>query len=109
MSIQLFPFLDGKHLAPLGRRLLENKKRDEWVCVVNYDPCIYAYFKGIRLKPGESRRVSFVLGPNDLAFHGRDMSLITEPGDFHVWVGGSSNAELQTAFTLVAEQSRGSN
>lgn len=52
MSIQLFPFLDGKHLAPLGRRLLENKKRDEWICVVNYDPCIYAYFKGIRLKPG---------------------------------------------------------
>jgi len=66
-------------------------------------------FQRIRLKPGESRRVSFVLGPNDLAFHGRDMSLITEPGDFHVWVGGSSNAELQTAFTLVAEQSRSSN
>jgi hypothetical protein len=37
------------------------------------------------------------------------MSLITEPGDFHVWVGGSSNAKLQTAFTLVPEQSLGSN
>lgn len=66
-------------------------------------------FQRIRLKPGESRRVSFVLGSKDLAFHGRDMSLITEPGDFHVWVGGSSNAKLQTAFTLVPEQSLGSN
>ena len=66
-------------------------------------------FQRIRLKPGESRRVSFVLDPEDLAFYGRDMSLITEPGDFHVWIGGSSDAELQTAFTLVAEQSRGSN
>jgi hypothetical protein len=37
------------------------------------------------------------------------MSLITEPGDFHVWIGGSSDAELQSAFTLVAEQSHGKN
>jgi beta-glucosidase len=65
-------------------------------------------FQRIRLKPGENLQVSFVLGPGDLAFHGRDMSLITEPGDFHVWIGGSSEAKLQTAFTILVEQSRGS-
>ncbi len=64
-------------------------------------------FRRIRLEPGESRRVSFVLGPDDLAFYGRDMRLITEPGDFHVWIGGSSEAKLQAAFTLVAERSPG--
>jgi beta-glucosidase len=61
-------------------------------------------FQRIRLKPGEISKVAFVLGPDDLAFHGRDMNLITEPGEFHVWIGGSSEAELSTAFTLIAEQ-----
>jgi beta-glucosidase len=64
-------------------------------------------FQRISLKPGESRQVSFVLGAQDLAFYGRDMSLITEPGDFHVWIGGSSNAKLQAAFTLVAKRDDG--
>jgi len=65
-------------------------------------------FQRIRLKPGESRKVSFVLDPDDLAFYGQDMTLITEPGEFHLWIGGSSEAELRTAFTLTAEQNSGS-
>jgi beta-glucosidase len=61
-------------------------------------------FQRLRLKPGERRKVSFTLGPDDLAFYGRDMKLITEPGEFHVWIGGSSEAVLSTAFTLIAKQ-----
>jgi beta-glucosidase len=57
-------------------------------------------FQRIRLKPGERRTVSFELDMNDLAFYGRDMQWMTEPGEFHVWIGGSSAAELRTAFTL---------
>ena len=60
-------------------------------------------FQRIRLKPGERRKVSFVLGPNDLAFYGRDMKLITEPGEFHFWIGGSSEAGLRSAFKIVDE------
>ena len=60
-------------------------------------------FQRIRLKPGERRKVSFVLGPDDLAFYGRDMKLITEAGEFHVWIGGSSEAELHAAFKIVDE------
>ena len=60
-------------------------------------------FQRIRLKPGERRKVSFVLGPDDLAFYGRDMKLITEPGEFHVWIGGSSEAGLRSAFKIVGE------
>ena len=58
-------------------------------------------FERIRLQPGESRVVSFELASADLAFYGQDMELMTEPGDFHVWIGGSSDAALQASFTLV--------
>ena len=64
-------------------------------------------FQRIRLKPGQQSEVSFILRPKDLAFYGRDQKRITEPGEFHVWIGGSSEAELRTAFTLIAEQSPG--
>lgn len=58
-------------------------------------------FRRIRLQPGESRVVSFELVAEDLAFYGQDMEFMTEPGDFHVWVGGRSDAGLQASFTLV--------
>jgi beta-glucosidase len=59
-------------------------------------------FQRIRLKPGERRNVSFELDADDLAFYGRDMKRITEAGEFHAWIGGSSEAELRTEFTLVS-------
>jgi len=60
-------------------------------------------FQRMKLKPGEQSTVSFQLDPDDLAFYDRDMQLVTEPGDFHVWIGGSSDADLQTAFTITRE------
>ena len=58
-------------------------------------------FTRVRLKPGESREVEFTIVPADLAFHGRNMQLMTEPGEFDVWIGGSSEAQLRTTFTVV--------
>jgi beta-glucosidase len=58
-------------------------------------------FRRVRLVPGESRSVSFELSARDLAFHGRDMRRITEPGAFHAWIGGSSEADLQAEFSIV--------
>ena len=60
-------------------------------------------FQRVRLKPGESRSVSFDLKASDLAFYGQDMQLITEPGEFYVWIGGSSDADLRAEFTIAAE------
>ena len=60
-------------------------------------------FERVRLQPGESRTVSFEVSSADLAFYGQDMELITEPGDFHVWIGGSSDAALQASFALVSD------
>ena len=58
-------------------------------------------FSRVRLRPGESTEVAFVLGFEDLAFYNRDMQRVAEPGEFHVWIGGSSEAPLQASFTVV--------
>jgi len=65
-------------------------------------------FQRVRLKPGESREVAFALGQDDLAFYGREMRRITEAGEFHAWIGGSSAAELRTEFELVVRPEAGS-
>jgi beta-glucosidase len=60
-------------------------------------------FTRVHLQPGESRPVSFELETADLAFYGRQMQLITEPGEFHAWIGGSSATALRTDFTIISE------
>jgi len=57
-------------------------------------------FKRINLKPGERQRLNFTLHTDDLAFYNRDMKLVTEPGQFHVWIGGSSDASLWAEFEI---------
>ncbi|MEJ2128186.1 MAG: glycoside hydrolase family 3 N-terminal domain-containing protein [Woeseiaceae bacterium] len=58
-------------------------------------------FRRIRLEPGETSSVRFELHTDDLAFYGRDMKFAAEPGEFHVWVGGSSEAALQASFRII--------
>ncbi|MCH9693553.1 MAG: beta-glucosidase BglX [Gammaproteobacteria bacterium] len=58
-------------------------------------------FQRLRLEPGETVTVEFVLHTDELAFYGRNMQLMTEPGDFHVWIGGSSDTHLRTEFRIV--------
>ena len=59
-------------------------------------------FQRTRVEPGETVTVEFELAADDLAFYGRDNTLITEPGEFRLWVGGDSTAELGAPFRLVA-------
>lgn len=59
-------------------------------------------FRRLRLEPGERLSVDFRLHTDELAFFGRDMQLVTEPGEFHAWIGGSSNADLKTGFRIKA-------
>jgi beta-glucosidase len=58
-------------------------------------------FQRIRLMPGESRTVTFKIHTDDLAFCDRSMQLTTEPGKFHAWIGGSSDADLRSEFEIV--------
>ena len=57
-------------------------------------------FKRVHLKPGEREKVCFTLHTDDLAFYGRDMQLRAEPGQFHAWIGGSSDANLWAEFEV---------
>ncbi len=58
-------------------------------------------FRRVRLEPGQQVVVDFELHTDDLAFHGRDMRLVVEPGEFQVWIGGSSEAGLRAEFRVV--------
>jgi beta-glucosidase len=55
-------------------------------------------FTRVHLDAGETRKVRFTLTPHDLAFVGRDMRPVVEPGRFEAWVGGSSATELGLEF-----------
>ena len=52
-------------------------------------------FRRVTLQPGETRTVTFDLGPEHLAYHGADMKRVVEPGRFDIMVGGSST-DLRT-------------
>jgi beta-glucosidase len=41
------------------------------------------------------------LHTDDLAFYGRDMQCTVEPGEFHAWIGGSSETDLRTTFRII--------
>ncbi len=58
-------------------------------------------FERITLQPGERRRVQFTLTPEHLGFYNRDMRFVVEPGEFKVFVGGSSVGGLESAFEVV--------
>jgi beta-glucosidase len=47
-------------------------------------------FTRLTLQPGETRRVTFHLPVNQLAFYDEDMNLVVEPGTIKIMVGASS-------------------
>ena len=59
-------------------------------------------FRRVHVGAGEKLGVTFELDTSELGFYGRRMEWLVEPGDFHLWVGGSSEAELKTDFRLLA-------
>jgi beta-glucosidase len=58
-------------------------------------------FQRIHLKPGEKRKVEFVLGPDAMTFYGADMKPVIEAGTFTVFAGGSSDNVIETKFTVL--------
>jgi len=57
-------------------------------------------FQRVHLKAGEKRVVEFTLSTADLAFHNRQMQLVTEPGEFHVWIGPDSARGQRGSFRV---------
>ncbi len=58
-------------------------------------------FEKILLEPGESRTVEFRITQEALSFYRHDMTFGTEPGEFHVFIGDSSDTENMASFTLI--------
>jgi beta-glucosidase len=57
-------------------------------------------FQKIKLAPGESREVTFVITKKELSFYLEDLRFIAEPGQFNVFIGGSSLAAEKASFYL---------
>ena len=57
-------------------------------------------FERIYLKVAESKVVTFHVPQAQLQVWNEDRQWVVEPGDFIVWVGGSSEAQLSTTFKL---------
>lgn len=60
-------------------------------------------FRRVRVEPGQTVSVDFELHTDDLTFFGRDMKKTVEPGEFHAWIGGSSDTELRTEFWIAED------
>jgi beta-glucosidase len=60
-------------------------------------------FQRVTLRPGEKRRLEFILTPELLGFYNRDLRFVVEPGEFRVMVGTSSadEHELTASFQVV--------
>jgi beta-glucosidase len=59
-------------------------------------------FRKVSLSPGESLRVAFTLGPDELSFYGSDGRSRVEPGEFLVGIGGDCRVPLTGRFTVKA-------
>jgi len=58
-------------------------------------------FQKVYLKPGESKELTFILDKQKLSFYNQSMQWVTEPGQFEVMIGDSSDhIVLQNNFEL---------
>lgn len=57
-------------------------------------------FEKVFLKKGERKEVTITLSPNDLKFYNGQLEYVAEPGDFEVFVGTNSDAQLSKSFVL---------
>lgn len=58
-------------------------------------------FQKVKLKPGEHRRIQFIVGPEQLAFYNRRLEWGVEPGEFRLMLGSASDdIRLETGLTV---------
>lgn len=57
-------------------------------------------FQRIHLQPGQLQTVTFTLHTDELAFHNQAMQLVTEPGEFNLWIAANAESGLQASFNV---------
>ncbi|HXB35244.1 MAG TPA: glycoside hydrolase family 3 N-terminal domain-containing protein [Puia sp.] len=60
-------------------------------------------FTQVLLRPGESRELTFTISAVDLRFYNDKLEYIYEPGEFRLYVGGSSSDVKEAKFVLLAK------
>lgn len=83
-----------------GEEVVQLYIRDE-VASVSQSPILLKAFERIALKKGESKKVTFTLGEEELSLYNMELRQVVEPGDFKVMVGAASDdIRLEGEFTL---------
>ncbi|HYW94009.1 MAG TPA: glycoside hydrolase family 3 C-terminal domain-containing protein, partial [Bacteroidales bacterium] len=59
-------------------------------------------FSRFSLDPGQSKKVTFTLYPDDLKIYDKDMNFVLEPGDFEI-MAGSSSGDIRLKEVLTVE------
>ncbi|MDG1393211.1 MAG: beta-glucosidase BglX [Flavobacteriaceae bacterium] len=57
-------------------------------------------FELVRLEPNQSQKIAFTLTEKELGFYDNEGNFIVEPGEFSIYIGSDSNANLHTKITL---------
>lgn len=57
-------------------------------------------FERVALNPGESKTVTFTLGPDQLAYYINETTKAVEPGEFSVWIAPDSNSGKPVDFVV---------
>lgn len=57
-------------------------------------------YQRVTLKPRESKRVTFTLRADDLAFYNQRVEYVVEPGQFHVWIAPHAEAGQPAEFVV---------
>lgn len=84
-----------------GDEVVQLYLKDEVSSVTTYDSQLRG-FDRIHLKPGETKKVSFTLNPDDLKILDINMNWVVEPGMFKVMIGSSSeDIELSEGFEIL--------
>jgi beta-glucosidase len=60
-------------------------------------------FSRVSLEPGETKTITFKIGPEHLAFHNIGMKYVVEPGEFEIMVGNSSRDEDLSKIVLTVD------
>ena len=78
-----------------GDEVVQMYVKDDYASIGRYLKMLKG-FNRITLLPGESKTVSFNLGFDELCLFNQEMNKVVEPGDFTIFIGGSSvNEDLK--------------
>lgn len=95
--------VDVKNIGPRdGDEVVQLYVRDR-VASVTTPVRLLRAFQRIHLKTGEQATVRFSLMPRHFSLVNRDMRRLVEPGDFEIYVGGSSKASLTASIAITSE------